>query len=554
MALLSSPAYAADRYWVGGGGSWGSTSKWSTSSGGSSGASVPNGDNCYFDGNSGAGTVNAGSEANVNCAALSFSGATLTLTPPTGNINVSGNLTFGAGITFGASTVFRMTGNGTTVTWADFIGSPTIKIDPGAGNTVSLANAWGGETSTFKLVSGTFATAGFDLDVYDVRDGGASTSATLDMGDSVFNIYGSLWFGDGGDITTVPGTSLVRIKPGGGMGPHGKELYDITIEAHTSTIIGAVAVCHSLTLEPGANVQLNSGGLSDYQPTTFSCAGTSGLPITITGEGATATLNAVNQVSCTYATIEDVHCDGTVPCLADANSVDSGGNVNWCFGGGCSSATYTPTVTPTATRSGTVTPTVTQTPTITQTPPPGCCGYASGEMTCVDNSVEFGGVISSDEDCTNLVDPILGQTHNSFNASSYCVDGACPSGPTNTPTTAPTATPTLVVPTPERGSFNKALLLNASTQTTGAAVSAKGADRLAVQVTTGAVCSSYSLTMKHVSNAGSVTLRTVTQSDVGANSSGVFAISGVHSYVRASLDSVSGCTVSAWLMGISGDH
>jgi hypothetical protein len=43
----------ADRYWVGGTGSWNSTAKWSTTSGGASGASVPTAtDNAIFDANS----------------------------------------------------------------------------------------------------------------------------------------------------------------------------------------------------------------------------------------------------------------------------------------------------------------------------------------------------------------------------------------------------------------------------------------------------------------------------------------------------------------------
>jgi hypothetical protein len=45
----------ADRYWVGGSGSWNSTTKWSATSGGASGASVPTAsDNAIFDANSGA--------------------------------------------------------------------------------------------------------------------------------------------------------------------------------------------------------------------------------------------------------------------------------------------------------------------------------------------------------------------------------------------------------------------------------------------------------------------------------------------------------------------
>jgi hypothetical protein len=68
---------ATDRYWVGGAGAWNSTSHWSQTSGGSSGATVPTSANdVYFDANSGLGaggtlTVTNGGQ---NCRDISFSG------------------------------------------------------------------------------------------------------------------------------------------------------------------------------------------------------------------------------------------------------------------------------------------------------------------------------------------------------------------------------------------------------------------------------------------------------------------------------------------------
>ena len=65
----------ADRYWVGGAGSWNSTTKWSTTSGGASGASVPtSADNAIFDAASGAAPFTATVTDGATCA-------NLTLTP-----------------------------------------------------------------------------------------------------------------------------------------------------------------------------------------------------------------------------------------------------------------------------------------------------------------------------------------------------------------------------------------------------------------------------------------------------------------------------------------
>jgi fibronectin-binding autotransporter adhesin len=63
----------ADRYWVGGSGSWNSTTKWSATSGGASGASVPTAsDNAIFDANSAAAQYTVTVTDNATCADLTF--------------------------------------------------------------------------------------------------------------------------------------------------------------------------------------------------------------------------------------------------------------------------------------------------------------------------------------------------------------------------------------------------------------------------------------------------------------------------------------------------
>lgn len=63
----------ADRYWVGGTGTWTSTTRWSTTSGGASGASVPTAaDNVFFDTNSGTAHFVVTVTANATCANMSI--------------------------------------------------------------------------------------------------------------------------------------------------------------------------------------------------------------------------------------------------------------------------------------------------------------------------------------------------------------------------------------------------------------------------------------------------------------------------------------------------
>lgn len=90
----------ANRYWVGGTGNWGSTSKWSTSSGGSGGASVPtSSDDVIFDSNSGVGFTVTIPGTNAECKSLS-AGLPFTITGTGGTLNVFGNITNLENITF----------------------------------------------------------------------------------------------------------------------------------------------------------------------------------------------------------------------------------------------------------------------------------------------------------------------------------------------------------------------------------------------------------------------------------------------------------------------
>lgn len=112
----------ADRYWVGGSGTWNSTStaNWSASSGGSSGASVPTAaDNVFFDQNSTYTVTIDG--ATLACLDITVSNGTVTfVTGTVAGITISGNMSVVAatvwnmvgGLTFNATTSKTITTNG----------------------------------------------------------------------------------------------------------------------------------------------------------------------------------------------------------------------------------------------------------------------------------------------------------------------------------------------------------------------------------------------------------------------------------------------------------
>lgn len=87
----------ANRFWVpGGSGNTNSTTNWSATSGGSSGASVPtSGDDAYWDGNSGSGTVTVNATLSVRTFDMSMFAGSLTVTS---NVSCGGHFRLGSGM------------------------------------------------------------------------------------------------------------------------------------------------------------------------------------------------------------------------------------------------------------------------------------------------------------------------------------------------------------------------------------------------------------------------------------------------------------------------
>jgi hypothetical protein len=178
-----------DRYWVAGGtGNYNSTTNWSASSGGASGASVPTtADNVFFNAASGAGTatINTGS----NCANLNLTGFTGTLTF-TNTLTIAGTvINFGTGgyTVTGASSLLlgstnpTITSNGTVYTGnINFNGNTTYTLADNLSctGTIILSNG------TATTINGNTINVGGNL----THTGGAFVTGTTNF---VFNGTGT---------------------------------------------------------------------------------------------------------------------------------------------------------------------------------------------------------------------------------------------------------------------------------------------------------------------------------------------------------------------------
>lgn len=186
----------ANRYWVtGGDGNWNSTTNWSTSSGGASGASVPgSSDAALLDANSGAGTVTL--DISPDIQTLTCTGFTGTLAFGTNTISLNST-----GTIFTGATTMTVTGTPLIICTSTTT-TTTRTITPTA---VTESNS-----ISFRITAGTFTvtitTNGAVRDL-DFTDGTNPTGFAGNLTNSNLTVYGDFKASTG--MTRSAGTSTL---------------------------------------------------------------------------------------------------------------------------------------------------------------------------------------------------------------------------------------------------------------------------------------------------------------------------------------------------------
>jgi hypothetical protein len=211
----------ADRYWVGGSANWDSTAgtKWSATSGGAGGASVPtSADAVFFNAASGTVTVTVatggGTALSINCT-----GFTGTIAG-TAALNISGSVTLVSGMTFSHTGTINLLATGTLTTAGKTIGPLTINASAG---TVTLGGALTLTASgDITLTAGTFTTSASNFAVTArsliISGTGAKTLSLNGSTVTVSREGGSAFDYSGSNLTFNAGTSTINISAGAGGG------------------------------------------------------------------------------------------------------------------------------------------------------------------------------------------------------------------------------------------------------------------------------------------------------------------------------------------------
>ncbi|MGJ5817054.1 beta strand repeat-containing protein [Paludibaculum fermentans] len=185
----------ANRFWVGSTGTWDATAgtKWSATSGGSGGASVPTAsDDVFLDGSSGAGTVTL--SASSVCRDLTCTGFTGTLSHPAAtSLVISGSLTMAAGMTYSlgsastSSVSFNATSTGKTFTSAGKVFGNMTFLGTGGWTLQDDLLVTGGSIT---LTAGTFDTNNRSVTASGFASNNSNTR-TLSLGSSAIALTGT---------------------------------------------------------------------------------------------------------------------------------------------------------------------------------------------------------------------------------------------------------------------------------------------------------------------------------------------------------------------------
>jgi len=290
----------ANRFWVGGTGNWSDTARWSATSGGAGGASVPGtNDAAIFNASSGAGTATV--DSNVTVQTLTMTGYTGTLAFGTNTISLNST-----GTVYTGATTFTVTG--TPVINVTSAGSTAITVSPTAvteANSISF-NFTGG-TYNLTLSSGSYRNLTF-----------TGYAGALQAIPTSFNCYGNLTLSTG--MTLTAGTNALIFAATSGtktITSNGKTMdFPVTFNGAGGTwslqdaMTVGTATARTLTLTAGT-LELSSSTLTLYG--TFSSTGTGVRKVQMSGSGGKIVLTQ-QTVSTVFdtTTVTNLTTDGNV--------------------------------------------------------------------------------------------------------------------------------------------------------------------------------------------------------------------------------------------------
>lgn len=336
LLLVSTLCFSANRYWVGGTGTWDSTntSHWSDTSGGLGGFSVPTSiDVVVFDSNSGNGVV---SLANINTGyakSLNFTKYTGTFSGTVG-LWLYGNLTIGPNTNWlytGGISVLgncNITTNGKTI--LGLLGLRSLSTLTLMDN-LSCAN-------TLEVQNGTFNANNKNITIQRFVHANTNNSGTVYMGSGLWTITGSgtIWDCTLGYPSLPTHTATIKLTDSSGLGTifmAGFRTYYNFWVATSGTgedkVFGNTSI-NNIKIEPGRTLVFVSGATININ--TLTANGTPANPIVIKSTNTSPHIlsKASGVINVNYCNISNSTVSGGATWNA-INCSNLGNNSGWIF-------------------------------------------------------------------------------------------------------------------------------------------------------------------------------------------------------------------------------
>lgn len=347
----------ANRYWVGGTGTWGlgGTTNWSATSGGAGGASYPtSADDVFFD-QAGTYTVTlngTAGTASINCRSITVSGATTVNFSGinSARLNVYGSMTISVTGTWNVPLYFLATTTGHTVTPGVRTYTSNFTFD-GVGGAWTLGSAI--SCSALEFINGTFNTSNFNVTgsgspmIFNgsgtqVLNFGSSTITSVYVG-GPGSVFVNFPAANAAGLTLNAGTSTLNGPTAGTSNfvGGGKTFYNVTIRVATSylgigTPIQGANTFNNLTIQGSSTNSVNTVTLYDNQTITGTLtlgssqsSANGGAPMLlrsndwVLGTNRTITAAAVSILGVTFQNITGA---GAAAPFTGTNIGDGGGN------------------------------------------------------------------------------------------------------------------------------------------------------------------------------------------------------------------------------------
>lgn len=366
----------ASVFWVGGTGTWdaSSTTHWSTSSGGATGAAVPTAaDDVVFDANSGTGTVTL--NASVPCRSLVSPSSTLktflhnagfTLSIGTSTVNGTTAFDYSGFTTYTAaspatSIIALVSTNATQLSLTrGTVTLPSLTVNGAAGSWSQVDGMLISQFGAFLHTAGSYTTNNQTLSM-GVWTFNGSTTRAITLGTSAVSVTSAaaatlMAFATAGATVSAASSTITFTNAGNGA------VATITPNAFTfGTFIIAGTSAFTITVNSSSTFgtlkilngpkTINMVATGTKTVTNFFATGSAGNLITIqstVGASAWTLSKASGTVQCDFLSLKDSTASGGAVFYAGANSTSVSGNTGWTFTG-VPGAANTASVSPSAT-------------------------------------------------------------------------------------------------------------------------------------------------------------------------------------------------------------